>query len=211
MAINSKIEFLARQAGQYYTGKFLANGPTPQGVDWNGIESQFVRFEQLTKVMDHEKEDAKFKLLDYGCGYGAYYEFIKAKFPLVEYTGYDVSDEMVEYARNKYLNAEWKSKVLLDQKYDYVIASGVFNVKQNACVDEWQDYVLAEIEKMNTLSCKGMAFNLLTKYSDEDKMRPHLFYADPCFYFDLCKRKYSRNVALLHDYNLYEFTILIRN
>jgi hypothetical protein len=28
--------------------------------------------------------------------------------------------------------------------------------------------------------------------------------------FDICKRKFSRNVALLHDYGLYEFTILVR-
>jgi hypothetical protein len=28
--------------------------------------------------------------------------------------------------------------------------------------------------------------------------------------FDLCKRRYSRNVALLHDYEIYEFTILVR-
>jgi hypothetical protein len=28
--------------------------------------------------------------------------------------------------------------------------------------------------------------------------------------FDLCKRRHSRNVALLHDYGLYAFTVLVR-
>jgi hypothetical protein len=41
-------------------------------------------------------------------------------------------------------------------------------------------------------------------------MRADLFYADPCVYFDLCKRRYSRQVALLHDYGLYEFTLIVR-
>ena len=41
-------------------------------------------------------------------------------------------------------------------------------------------------------------------------MRADLFYGDPTFFFDHCKRKYSRNVALLHDYDLYEFTIIVR-
>jgi hypothetical protein len=50
----------------------------------------------------------------------------------------------------------------------------------------------------------------LTSYSDEDKMRAHLYYTDPTWAFDLCKRRYSRHVALLHDYGLYEFTILVR-
>ena len=41
-------------------------------------------------------------------------------------------------------------------------------------------------------------------------MRGHLYYADPASVFDLCMRRYSRHVALLHDYGLYEFTILVR-
>ncbi|MFX7953370.1 class I SAM-dependent methyltransferase, partial [Acinetobacter baumannii] len=56
----------------------------------------------------------------------------------------------------------------------------------------------------------GFSFNCLTSYSDEDRKRDYLYYADPCQLFDLCKRRYSRQVALLHDYGLYEFTILVR-
>jgi hypothetical protein len=63
---------------------------------------------------------------------------------------------------------------------------------------------------MHEFTARGFAFNCLTAYSDQDKMRPDLHYADPCELFDICKRKYSRNVALLHDYGLYEFTILVR-
>ncbi len=55
-----------------------------------------------------------------------------------------------------------------------------------------------------------MAFNLLTSYSDKDMMRPDLYYGDPLFYFDYCKRNFSQNVALLHDYGLFEFTILVK-
>ena len=51
---------------------------------------------------------------------------------------------------------------------------------------------------------------MLTSYSDADKKRDELHYADPCAIFDLCKRKYSRNVALYHDYSLYDFTIVVR-
>ncbi|MGH6609130.1 MAG: class I SAM-dependent methyltransferase, partial [Burkholderiaceae bacterium] len=57
---------------------------------------------------------------------------------------------------------------------------------------------------------RGFAFNSLTVYSDPDKKRADLYYADPCALFDRCKRLYSRNVALLHDYDLYDFTILVR-
>jgi hypothetical protein len=60
------------------------------------------------------------------------------------------------------------------------------------------------------LGKRGFAFNMLTSYSDADRMRSDLHYGDPCRFFDYCKRTYSKQVALLHDYGLYEFTVLVR-
>jgi hypothetical protein len=41
-------------------------------------------------------------------------------------------------------------------------------------------------------------------------MREDLYYADPARLFDHCKTRFARNVTLLHDYGLYEFTMLVR-
>ena len=70
--------------------------------------------------------------------------------------------------------------------------------------------MLGVLDEFNRLSRRGFSSNFLTKYSDADKMRPDLYYADPLFLFDYCKRNFSRNIALLHDYRLYDFTLLIR-
>lgn len=75
---------------------------------------------------------------------------------------------------------------------------------------EWWTYLKDILDALDGCSRHGFAFNCLTSYSDIDKMRDYLYYADPCAVFDYCKRHYSRNVALLHDYQLYEFTILVR-
>jgi hypothetical protein len=66
------------------------------------------------------------------------------------------------------------------------------------------------LDMMNISSGAGFSFNCLTSYSDADRMRGDLFYANPLDLFDLCKRRYSRQVALLHDYELYEFTMIVR-
>ena len=66
------------------------------------------------------------------------------------------------------------------------------------------------LDSFDRLSTKGFAFNLLTRYSDSELMRPDLYYADPLFLFDYCKNKYSRLVSIIHDYPLYEFTVLVR-
>jgi hypothetical protein len=93
---------------------------------------------------------------------------------------------------------------------DYAVASGVLNVKQQAGDAEWASYVREIIADLAALGGRGFGFNALTLYSDADKRRPDLYYADPLELFDHCKRTYSRFVTLLHDYPLYEFTILVR-
>ncbi|MBI3866480.1 MAG: class I SAM-dependent methyltransferase, partial [Planctomycetia bacterium] len=93
---------------------------------------------------------------------------------------------------------------------DYVVASGIFNVRLQSPAADWKRYVIETIDRLARLARRGFAFNCLTSYSDADRMRPDLFYADPCELFDYCKRTFARNVALLHDYGLYEFTLLVR-
>lgn len=93
---------------------------------------------------------------------------------------------------------------------DYSVASGVFNLRLEVDDAAWRAYVVETLDTLDGVSERGFAFNMLTRYSDPERMRPDLYYGDPCFFFDHCKRAYARDVALLHDYGLYEFTIVVR-
>ncbi len=194
----------------YYTSKFITHGLTPQGVDWSSQESQLLRFEQLLKVCDLHSH---FSINDYGCGYGALVDYMNSQKYQFSYFGYDISSPMLQHAREIYKNdphivfCNCKSDLPVS---DYTVASGIFNVKQSVASDQWQRYILSILDDLSNLSRHGFAFNILTKYSDADKMRPDLYYEDPCFLFDYCKTNFSKNVAILHDYNLYEFTVIVR-
>ena len=194
-----------------YFGETLETyGATPKGVDYNSEGSQVSRFEQLMKVADFSEP---FSILDFGCGYGALIDYLFTRTDQFLYTGYDISQEMIE--KGRYIHPD-RSNCLFTtqatdlQPVDYVVESGIFNKLFADKYETWTEYVLQTLSQMNELSKKGFSFNLLTRYSDPDRMRPDLYYADPCFYFDYCKRTFSRNVALLHDYGLYDFTILVR-
>jgi SAM-dependent methyltransferase len=202
-------EILAEVA-EYYTSKLVEYGETPRGVDWNGEESQALRFEQLCKIIDTSNH---FSINDLGCGYGALYDFLSHKQEDFSYSGIDVSEGMINAANQRYagkINARLVLSNKPDLVADYGVASGIFNVRMGRSDDEWRSYLEATLDVLDETSRIGFAFNCLTSYSDKDKMRDYLYYADPCVLFDLCKRRYSRNVALLHDYDLYEFTILVR-
>jgi SAM-dependent methyltransferase len=202
---------LLAEIANYYAKKLSDHGATPRGVDWNGEESQAIRFEQLCKVIGPEK--SAFSLNDLGCGYGALLDYLRDNYLNCSYLGVDVSQEMINVAEQRHASADqarFITAAVPDGSADYGLASGIFNVRLGRSDEEWLEYMQATLDVLDRTSSLGFAFNCLTSYSDVDKRRDYLYYADPCRLFDLCKRRYSRQVALLHDYGLYEFTILVR-
>lgn len=195
---------------RYYSGRFAEHGATARGVDWNSEESQELRFAQLLKVAD--RGTGRFTLNDFGSGYGALVPYLRRRGLDVDYRGFDVSELMLTHARREHggPQAVFVGHVDELEPADYTVASGIFNVKLDVSDEDWLEYVLETVELLARLSTRGFAFNMLTSYSDAEKMRPDLYYGDPAFFFDHVKRTYARNVALLHDYGLYEFTILAR-
>lgn len=199
-------ELLAKVA-QYYTAKLADFGASPRGVDWNGEDGQLLRFEQLLKLLP---EDQAMTVCDVGCGYGAFLPFLTLQRPLGRYLGVDVSPEMVASASALHGSSRFFVGSEAPEVVDYIVASGIFNVRMDLPVREWTAYIERTLENFHTKSRRGFAFNCLTSYADPDRMRPDLHYADPLTLFDWCKRRFSSRVALLHDYPLYEFTLLVR-
>ncbi len=197
-------------AARYYANQIRQFGATARGVDWNSEEGQTLRFEQLLALVDGAEPVS---INDYGCGYGALAAYLRRCGRQWRYTGFDIADEMIAQAIATHgadpLCAFTSDPGALEPAA-YTFASGVFNVKLDHSAEAWQEYTLETLDMMDRLSERGFAFNMLSSYSDPDKQRDNLFYARPGFFFDHCKTRFSPRVALLHDYPLYEFTILVR-
>jgi SAM-dependent methyltransferase len=201
---------MIEQVKQYYERKIGEHGATPMGVDWNGEQSQKIRFAALSRLL-LRATDEPMSIDDYGCGYGAYVDYlVESGVSEVDYLGLDVAPKMIEAARTRHPKQNFVVGHFSPRIADYAIASGIFNVALQADRATWKNYILNTLDEIHARTIAGFAFNCLTSHSDRDKMRPHLYYGDPCFFFDHCKRSYSNQVALLHDYGLYEFTILVR-
>jgi hypothetical protein len=206
MTVESPLDKVER----YYSGRFAEHGASARGVDWNSESSQELRFAQLLRVLDRP---GRFSIVDYGCGYGALVPFLRSHDYEADYLGFDVSVPMVEHAAKAYGGRDC-TFVDADAKVvpaDYAVASGIFNVKLDEPIESWTRYVIDTISRLAMLGRRGFAFNMLTSYSDPERMREDLYYGDPSFFFDLCKREHSRHVALMHDYGLWEFTVVVRH
>ena len=200
----------AQQAG-HWDRVVTDHGANWKGADYSNAERHALCHDQLLKIW---RDGAPGTVLDFGCGYGALLERILERgLPLTRYTGFDIAEAMLAAGRDKHgarPGVQFTSDASALPEADYVLFGGVFNVKLDADPSDWQAYVLRTLDAAWPLARKGMALNILTSYSEPEKMRPDLYYADPCFLFDWCKRHYSREVALLHDYGVWEFTIHVR-
>jgi SAM-dependent methyltransferase len=203
------IDPLALRAAEYYSGTLQRFGATPQGADWKNLESQQLRFAQLLRIADG---DGRVSVNDYGCGYGALVDHLRAGGRVFEYGGYDASPAMIEAAIAEHHDpaCHFTSDRAALARREYTVASGVFNVKGTTPTSEWWAYVTRSLDDIASASSKGFACNFLTSYADAPKMRDNLFYADPSDVLRHCLTRFSRHAAVLHDYPLYEFTIMVR-
>jgi predicted RNA methylase len=196
---------------RFYQNHLSQHGDSAKGVGWKNEEAQQIRFQQLIKVIN---KDSKFSINDLGCGVGDLVQALDA-YKNYYYFGYDVMPEMIERANFKYGNKNHVKFTVIEKTdeikpADFTVASGIFNIRFTENDDTWLKYIFDTITLMNERSTAGFSFNILTMYSDIEFMKPELYYADPALLFDYCKRKFSKNVALLHDYNQYDFTIIVR-
>lgn len=195
---------------EYYSRKLEEFGATARGVDWNSPESQELRFHTLLERVDFTKTKT---LLDYGSGYGALYQFLKKQNIALKYYGFDTAPAMANKGRELFsgdTNAEFATELNKIPVCDFAVLSGIFNVKIDATEGEWIKYIESTLNEVNGKTSGGFSFNILTCYSDVEKRAPHLYYANPLYWFDYCKRNFSKSVALLHDYGLYEFTVSVK-
>lgn len=192
----------------YYNKKVIEHGPVSKGVDWNGKESQYLRFNILSNIFE---EKNNFSLLDYGCGYGEFLNYLNINhYKNITYTGFDLSTEMITQAQLKFPNNHFTNETPKNFIYDYTILSGTLHVKLKNNKDKWKKHIIKTLNHLNQISKKGFAFNLLTSYSDREYMKNHLYYASPEEIFKYCKLNFSNNVLLDHSYDLYEFTIFVK-
>lgn len=194
---------------QFFSNQIKKHGACAKGVDWRDEASQELRFKRLLANLPIQNGSS---MNDLGCGYGALKEYIDLnKFDL-KYHGFDISAEMIDAARKRF-HSESSFTMLSESdalpEADFGVCSGIFNLRLEIDDNDWRDYIYRTIHKLNQSSRVGFSFNMLTSYSDHDKMRPDLYYSDPAEFFDYAKKKLSRFVTLDHGYNLYEFTLTV--
>jgi cyclopropane fatty-acyl-phospholipid synthase-like methyltransferase len=192
----------------YYSEKIEEFGVSAKGVDWNGVESQHARFRILLKHLNIEPQST---ILDFGCGYGELLAYLKSEDYSLSYLGYDIVKTSIDAAKRLHSDAQADFVSVLPEMatWDFVVMSGVFNVKGEIDEVEWCDYVISKINSLLPRAHKGMSFNMLTTHNDAHFRKETLYYVDPMKLLSKLKISPPYTVILDHSYPMWEYTVTI--
>jgi len=137
---------------------FLRHGFHPHALLWSNREIQALRFKVLVEIGIQAGDS----LLDVGCGFGDFSAYLENQKKPVDYTGIDLSPELIQEGKQQYPDIDLIQGDLfefnpLDNSYDFVTLSGALNRD----LGDKGDYARKTIQRMYAVCKKGVAFNLL--------------------------------------------------
>ena len=167
-------------------------GDSPQAVRWTA-EGQLRRYEALLQISG---DLAGKRVLDFGCGKGDFYGFMKEKGISLNYCGIDINENLIALAKRKYPEAEFISMDLEEAEiglmFDVIFICGVFNLRVAGVEDSMKDV----LRKLFRLCTGSLHINLLTYYIPQRSVE--LFYVKPEEILRLAVSELSKSVTLRH-------------
>ena len=178
------------------------HGYSPKSLAYSGEKSQKIKFNIVTEVGIEDN----CSVLDVGCGFGDYFNYLKQRgIKNIKYCGIDISNKIVDFAKEKNSLANVIQGNVLDlsddEKYDYVISLGFNCVKTGS---NWETLTQV-LDKMWKLSKKGIAYNAVSTFSETSPRK--IYFVSPAKVIDYIMTNLTYKVVFRHDYMPHDFTI----
>lgn len=197
-------EIIKRQVKKYDSAA-EAHGISSRAVLWGDQQTQYFRFSEIAKYLD--LNDKNKSLLDIGCGNAELYKYLNFSGYRGSYAGFDINDKLLSQAKERFDNIDVKNVDILTAdmagKYDYVVASGIFNVN----VGQSKEWIYDFLGKMFSLCGEVMVFNMISSFvsqHDDD-----MFYMDPSEILTFCLDRLSRRTTIAHHNLPYNYTVAV--
>jgi len=194
-----------RRTAERYRQLLAEHGASHRTLDWGSRAGQHLRFSVLAGIGNL----AGSRILDVGCGLGDFAGWLDAQGIAADYTGVDLTAELVEQAarlhpRRRFLHGSILDESLWsEERFDYVLASGIFATYPAGA----DDFLRRAVSRMWRLAERGCACNSLSAWAPTREAGE--FHADPLAVLDYC-RGLTPWVALRHDYHPRDFTVYLR-
>ena len=148
------------ETARWYEDKVRRFGFDHRGLGFRSRSSQEKRFEALLALGDFDGR----RLLDVGCGFGDFLQFLLDRGIHPVYTGLDICEPMVRHCRERFagLGARFVAADVLEHvpqgTYDFVVASGIFGLDSPGV----RERIAPTLARMCGWATAGCAANFLS-------------------------------------------------
>ncbi len=200
------MELMDELAKQYvlsfYDERLRMFGDRPEAVGWTP-GGQILRYESLLEIGDMNGK----RVLDFGCGKGDFYWYLKGRNIEVSYTGLDINERLIAVAKGKSQGVFFRvldiEKEELGEEFDYILLCGVFNLKVHGI----EETIRSTLRKLFD-SCRiGLAFNALSAHDPEKDFQLH--YVSPEDLLTFAVNNLSQFASVRQHRTAYDFTMFI--
>ena len=189
----------------FYNFHLKKFGDRPEALRWTP-QGQLRRYQMLSDIAP-EKELHNSTVLDYGCGTGDFYKFLKRRGISVHYTGVDINENFINLARTKFPDCTFKVMNADDDRfegfYDYIFICGVFNLQVPGVEEDMKNALATLFKHCN----KGMALSALSSHTPIRD--PELHFTAPEEMLKFAIENLSPAVALRHDRIQHDFMLYV--
>lgn len=197
---------------RHYEECLRKHGPNHKGMDWPNQADLARRFDVMLGLTKPGTEVSR--LLDLGCGAGLFAEHLSEHDHIAafNYTGVDISPEMVAAAKEKNPGVFFETRDVLIRPYekdsfDYVVMNGLLTEKLTLSQSDMEEFAFAMIKRAFDSCRVGIAFNVMS--SHVDWKREDLFHLSFDSLASFLSSEVSRHFTFRADYGLYEYTAYV--
>ena len=148
----------------FYTSQLMLHGDRPEALRWtpSGQRARYSALGHLSNPIDGKR------VIDYGCGKGDLYGYWLSKGIRPEYTGLDITPELIELAKLKYPECTFEVHDIEDAplmtSFDLGFICGVFNNKVEGATESLKNSMRLVFEHVTTgLAVNAMSIHCLHK------------------------------------------------
>jgi len=191
-----------------------SRGANPAAVwmDREGaLEKGVRRCEAIFRMIEAQRP---FTVLDVGCGLGFAVPFLEERYGSIagRYLGIDVSEPLVAEARRLWSTHRFEVRDIAANpmpgcSFDYTALNGVLTAKNSLSHEAMENFAYQLLECSWLATGEAMSFNVMSPHVDWTR--------DDLFHWPLdraaafCVSKLSRNINIIADYGLYEYTVQV--
>ena len=206
------LDKITQDQRNHWKSMAYSNAGSVAAVGSESLAHKHLRYEKLLALIPDKNN---FTLHEVGPGVCDFYGYLKSSYPnasSIVYSASEITSEYCDIARKTYPGIEIYNRDILsggaaDEKYDYLILSGVFHQLGNASHRHWIEYMQELLLTAWGLTNKALVFNVLTSYADFYK--PGNFYANLTELQCYVVRRLSRFLKMDCSYPLFEATISV--